>query len=200
MASMAEPSVSQEPMARGSIIHGFRAAAVALWGEDALRAVADRLPAGTRAGTLEGAIVLPVAWIPTAFVVDWQLAVWEGLARRDDPTFCRFLDRGIDFGFGAFRRAFLKLVTPEQLVAKAPDLWKKQHTHGTLTASPRSEHAGRRTVVLSLRDSPMVENQVSRRAMAEIWRYIATFARVKEVRETHGLEGSALVARVTWAA
>lgn len=190
------PPSSSEPMSRGIGLHGFRAAVVELWGDDGLRAVAARLPDDARAETVD-ANVLPVAWYPVRHTLAWDEAVWDGPAARDDAAFVAFLDKAIELGFGRMRRFFIRLQSPEQILARAPEMWRYQHSHGTLTATATAQGA---TVVL--RDHPFARHPLARRATAEVYRFIASLTQARgkgEVRQTHGSEGpDSLVVRLTW--
>jgi hypothetical protein len=188
------------PRVRGTVIHGYRMAALELWGEDGLRRIAEDLPPATRQRTVDELLVT-VDRVPVRDVMEWQQAIWQGPAERREESFHRFIDRSVDHGFGRIRRAFLKLATPAQVAAKAPAMWAHQHTHGRLDVALRTGTNGVvYGAVVTLRDSPLLESAVSRRAVVEGWRYIATLARVKGVRATHQMDGDALVARLSWGA
>ena len=123
-----------EPHARGSIIHGFRAALVDLWGEDAARrggGAAARWRPGSRQST---PLVLPFEWVPLEHVIAWHDALWTGPCAADEHALARFIGRSIELGFGRFKSAFFRNVTPERLVSRAQELWRCQHTHGELFA------------------------------------------------------------------
>jgi len=162
------PPPNGEPHARGSVLHGFRAAVVDLWGEEGLRDLADRLPADVRAATFD-AIVLPFEWVPVAHTIAWHEALAAGPARGDDRELARAVGRAIDLGFGRFKSAFFSGVTPERLVERAPELWRWQHTHGQLSA-----HAETATGLVTLQGHPYVDHPVSRRVTAESFRHIVT--------------------------
>lgn len=190
---MDTPAPATEPMSRGIGLHGFRAAVTDIWGERGLRVVAERLPEDARAATLDE-IVLPVSWYPVRHTIAWDEAVWEGLAARDDAAFFAFIDRSIDLGFGRMRRFFIRLQSPEKIIARSPEMWRYQHTHGTLSVAPRSGGA-----TITLRDHPFVRSALVSRATAEVFRHIASMTGRPSVRETHGAEGpDALVVRLTW--
>ncbi len=195
---MDAPQNPSEPFSRGIGLHGFRAAVVELWGADGLRAVAARLPDDARTETLDS-IVLPVSWYPVRHTLAWDEAVWEGPAARDDATFHAFLDKAIELGFGRMRRFFIRLQSPAQVISRAPEMWRYQHTHGTLTAVAKDNGA---TIVL--RDHPFTRHALARRATAEVYRFIASLTQARgkgEVRQTHGSEGpDSLVVRLTWGA
>jgi|SRR5579883_2247695 len=183
-----------EPLTRGIGLHGFRAACAEMWGDLGFRAIAARLPDDARAATIDER-VLPVSWLPTRFTVDWMEAVWEGPARRDDGALCAFIDRSIELGFGRMRTFFLRLQSVERMTQRAPEMFRYQHSHGTLTAALR----GPTSSVVTLRDHPYVRHPVARRATGEVYRHIVVLSGKKDVRETHGLEGpDTLSVRLSW--
>src|SRR5580658_6754549 len=138
------PPPPGEPCARGSVLHGFRAAAVDLWGNTGLDQVATRLPLSTRLATIEQ-IVLPFEWVPIEHVVAWHDALWAGPARADEQELARFIGRSIELGLGRFKSAFFSGITPERLIERSQDLWRSQHTHGDLTVAVEGTNG---TVVL----------------------------------------------------
>ncbi len=174
------PPSSGEPHARGSVIHGFRAALVDLWGEEALASLAARLPLETRVATIDD-MVLPFEWVPLEHVIAWHDALWTGPCAVDEHALARLVGRSIELGFGRFKSAFFTNVTPDRLVARAPELWRWQHTHGELSAVVDGESG-----VVTLKDHPYVEEPTSRRITAESYRYIVTMAGGHDVRAAWG--------------
>src|SRR6516225_2147321 len=108
---------------RGTIITGFIAATRELWGERGLRDVRDRLPDETRRATLDE-IVMASSWLPVVHIIKWHETIYEGLAAKDDAVFMRFVDRGLDHGFGRVQRFFLGFASPRLLIERAPGLWR----------------------------------------------------------------------------
>lgn len=199
-----EPSESSPPPSpdvphvRAFVIHGHRSAAVELWGDEGLRAIARALPAETRVRTVDE-LLLATAWTPVSDVQDWFVAVWDGPAGRSEPRFSKFLERSVDFGFGRVRRGLLKSGSVEQLTARAPAVWRRQHTHGELSSRILTNEQGITTgAITTLRGNPLIETPLARFALAETWRKIITLAGVRGAKQTHGLEDDALVARFTW--
>jgi len=193
------PPSSGEPHARGSVIHGFRAALVDLWGADALVALAGKLPLDTRVATVD-ALVLPFEWVALRHVVAWHDAMWAGPCAGDEHALARLVGRSIELGFGRFKSAFFTNVTPERLVTRAPELWRWQHTHGELSALVDGD-----TAVVTLKDHPYVDEPTSKRVTAESYRYIVTLAGARDVRVAWGdrLTGSQsrareLVVQLSW--
>jgi hypothetical protein len=159
-----------EPHARGTVLHGFRAAVEDLWGERAVADLAARLPLATRLATID-TLVLPFEWIPIDLVIAWHEAMWAGPARADERELARLVARSIDLGLGRFRAAFFAGVTRERLVERAQELWRWQHTHGDVTVSVE-ETSG--TVVLT--GHPYVDHATCRRLTAESYRAIVALA------------------------
>jgi hypothetical protein len=188
------PPPAGGPCARGSVIHGFRAAAVDLWGEGALALVGERLPLATRMATLDE-MVLPFEWVPLEHAVAWHDAVWSGPARTDEGELSRFISRSIELGFGRFKSAFFANVTPERLVDHAQDLWRYQHSHGEVTVAIDGT-----TGTVVLRDHPYVGHATSRRVTAETYRHIVTMTGGRDVRAAWGVSGVTLVVQLSWRA
>jgi hypothetical protein len=186
------PPPSGEPFARGSVIHGFRAAALEIWGEDGLRDVADRLPVDARVATIDRT-VLPIEWVLIRHVVAWHEALWDGPIRRDEQQLALLVARSIDLGFGRVKSAFFSGITADRLRDRAPELWRWQHTHGVLTVEMEAARA-----IVTLRGHPYVENAASRRVTAESYRAILALAGAREVRAAWGTEDSSLVVHLSW--
>jgi hypothetical protein len=194
--SMAHLRARLEPLSRGLALLGMRNATLALWGDAGLRAVAARLPEETRAATIDE-IVLPITWLPTRYIIEWVDAVWRGPAQEIDGAFGAFVARGVELGFGRIRRFFLGLVSLERMAAHAPLVWRREHTHGTLSVVVSAAGDG---ATVTLRDHPYVKSERARRAEAEVYRTILTLAGRHDVREKHALDGDSLVVRLTFRA
>jgi hypothetical protein len=195
------PPPSAAPHARGSVIHGFRAAALDLWGEPALAAVADRLPLGTRVRTLDR-IVLPFEWVPIEDAIAWHDALWGGPIAADEATLARFVARSIELGFGRFKAAFFSGITPDRLFRRAQELWRYQHTHGDVDVAVDG-----RACTVTLSGHPYVEHPTSRRVTAESFRHLVALAlaqheesRGRPVRAAWGTSARSLVVQLTWSA
>ena len=193
------PPPSGDPCARGSVLHGFRAALVDVWGESALAEVAERLPLETRVATID-ALVLPFEWVPLHHVVAWHDALWGGPLQAAEARLARFIARSIELGFGRFQSAFFTQATPERLAARAQELWRYQHTHGALTVAL---DAG--ACAVTLREHPYVGHPASRRVTAESFRHLVTVAVGRKVRAAWGDQGAAgageppaLVVQLSW--
>lgn len=188
--------MADEQLTKGIVLHAMRLAVKDLWGEAGLKDVGGRVSSDTRAQTVEVA-ASPLAWVPERFLVEWHEAVWNGPAKRDDDALRRTVDRRIHFGFGRVRKALLGLVGPVGVIRRAGELWRHDHTHGTLAVSGGGDDGQVASATLS--DHVYCEAPLARVAVAETFRYIVQLSRgVKKARETHVLQGGALLIRVTW--
>jgi hypothetical protein len=187
--------MGDEQRTKGIVLHAMRLAVLDVWGEAGLADVAPRISAENRRDTMDRS-ASPLEWLPERYLVEWHEAVWNGPARHDDEAFCRVINRRLDFGFGRVRRALLGLVGPEGVIKRSSELWKHDHTHGTLTASYETS---KRTVTGTLSDHLFCEVPIARRALAETIRYVVQLSRgVKKARESHGLRDKALFISVSW--
>jgi hypothetical protein len=185
--------LAAEPLGRGVILRSFRASAHALFGDEGVRAIAAHLPDDARARTIDRE-VRTNEWLPERFVVAWHEAVWNTAAKQDDASFRAFMDRTMDVGWGKLRRIFLRFITPIDLFARAEELWKDDHTHGELRFG-----VNRNTLIGTLHDHPYATSEVSRRAIAEVFRYALEMTRAKNVREHHSLHGTRdVLIQITW--
>jgi hypothetical protein len=164
------------------------------WGEAGLKSVLDRLTPEVREATA-GPSFTPLGWYPTRYVVDWIEASYDGPARRDDEAIRKGVDLAIDLSFGRVKRVFLRFATPVLLAQRAADLWRREHTHGSLTMT--SDLAERRAL-LTLRGHPFTTTFASRLTTAEIFRYVLSLSRANDVRESHALQGDALRVTLLW--
>jgi len=164
-----------EPLTRALIVLSYREAARALWGETGLERLTAALPAET-AGILRAARP-PEEWVPVRHAVDVAQVAWDVLCARDRATFHEMIDRVIDFGFGRRQRLLLSLANPPMLLRRAADLWREDHTEGTLGYVPLAVDAAR----VSLRDHPYVESPVQRDAFAEGVRHAMSLSHVRSV-------------------
>jgi len=202
MSTTTPPPSGGAPHARGSILHGFRAAAVDLWGQSGLDAVASRLPLATRVATIDP-IVLPFEWIPLEHVVAWHDALWAGPVGADERELARFIGRSIELGFGRFKSAFFTGITADRLIGRSQELWRYQHTHGEVTVEVEGSKG-----TVTLRNHPYVEHACSRRVTAESYRYIVTMTGAQDVTAAWGAgaagtgmgAGGSLVVQLSWRA
>lgn len=182
-----------EPLSRGTIVASIGPAARDVWGDAAWQRVIERLPRETATATT-GANLISLQWYPTRYLLDYEQAIFDGPAKRDEEAFRRYVRRRIDMGFGRVRRTFLRFATPERLVTKASQLWRHDQTHGVLKVDLFADGQAR----LSLRGHPYVPSPLSRMSTAEVMRHILSLSRYRDVRETHALVEDALVITLLW--
>jgi hypothetical protein len=180
---------------KGIVLHAMHRAVHALYGEAGLGEVAAFVSADTRAATIERT-ASPLEWYPERFLCEWHEAAWHGPAKRDDASLCRLVDKRVDLGFSRVRKALLGLVGPEGVMRRAGELWRHDHTHGTLSVSC---DAAAKTATGTLTDHVYCQIPIARLAATETFRYIVTLSRgVKAARATHGMQGKALTMRLSW--
>lgn len=173
----------------------MRRAVLDLWGEAGLADIAARVSMDTRLQTVE-APASPLTWVPERFLTEWHEATWDGPARRDDAALCKTINRRLDLGFGRVRKALLSLLGPEEVIRRAGELWKHDHTHGTLVVHFEK---GKKIGSATLTDHVFCESPIARRALAETFRYIIQLSRgVKTSRSSHALQGRSLAIRISW--
>jgi hypothetical protein len=189
------PGVATESLSKGTIIRSLAAAVQDLWGEEGLRRVVERLPADTRASTA-GPEFIAIEWYPTRHIMKWGAAILDGPAFGDEVAFTRCVSRSVELGFGVVQRVFLAFATPTRLAAKAADLWRHEHTHGTLAIE--SSDAARGDARLSLRGHPFVDEPLARIAISEGIRTVLSLSRASNVRERHVVLGDALFITLHW--
>jgi hypothetical protein len=187
------PEVGSASCARGTILVAFREAVQELYGAEGLAHVARLLPPDVRAATIDDMLV-GVQWLSESYVLAWYEALWSGPCDGRADAFCLTLTRMLDRGFGRVRRAFLKLASPETILAKAPSLWRYDHSHGRLGVE-----VGNAVARVRLENHIYTESPLSRLAISEIYRYCAALTRVRQVSESHFREPSgALVVTLRW--
>jgi hypothetical protein len=182
--------------ARGTIMMAFRDAANRLWGEAGTREIGSRLSPAVRAETLDVAAV-NLVWVPETYVLEWYQAVWDGPCEARSEAFRIYLDRMLDSGFGRVRKAFLSLAKPATILARAPSLWRHDHTHGVLTVEGLKSDSVR----VRLDNHLYTSTPLGCMAVAEIYRYCIALCRVNDATEIHYREpNGALVVRLRWQA
>ncbi len=194
-APAAQPRRMDEavPSTLGARAADAREATRDLWGTEAVRNVLAALPAASRPLFEEGAV--NPRWVPVRAFVDYMVAVWEGPAARDPAALRRWAERINQRGFGTARRWLLGLASPWLLLRRSQALWRAEHTHGRLNATPR----GPRGVTLTLSAHPFTEHEVSRAAISEALRCIVFLCRVRDVTESHRLlPGGELEVTLDW--
>jgi hypothetical protein len=181
-------------LSRGIIFHTLHLAVRDTWGKPALDAVIASLPPEVVRETSAPEFV-PIRWYPTAYLCAWQTAIYEGTAKGEDAAYAACIDRSLDLAIGGVRRLFLKIVTPRAIAERAGDMWRHFHSHGKISVEWRTETSGR----ILLGDHLYAGDRVGRRTFAEMIRYMLALSRAREVRETHGIDGSGrLTVSVSW--
>lgn len=165
----------------------MRRAVVQLWGEDGLNAVGRNLPEDARQATVDSVVVLE-DWLPERFVMAWYDAVMLGPAKDDRNLFRTFIDRMMDFGFGAVRKLLLQLASPEQMASRCADLWRHDHSHGTLS----SKRIAQNVYLFVLEEHVYTTTALSRLAVVEIYRYALQLTGPKDATAQHTVVGDAL--------
>jgi hypothetical protein len=187
-----ERVTSRPASVRGYVIRAFRDAAGELWGAGGLADIAARMPEASRIEAFRDR--LSTEWIDEAHVIAWCFATWEGPAGRDKPAYFRFVQRQTDLGFGRVRRFLLSVATPLKLLAKAPELWSLDHSHGKMECEAEERRAS-----LVLRDHPYTETPQARATIAEAFRYTLALTRAKDVTESHALDRPGMMTvRLKW--
>lgn len=176
-----------EPCARRTIFVAFRRAALQLWGEPGLAEIGRLIPSEVRAATVDNLVIVG-EWQPERYVMAWYEAVMSGPCKGDRSMFHTFIDRMMDAGFGTVRKLLLQLASPEHFADKAAELWRHDHTHGTLSLTPLDTTG----FLMVLEDHPYTTTLVSRLAVTEIYRYAGQLTRVKSVSARSALAGNAL--------
>jgi hypothetical protein len=172
---MGEAQGEREPCTRFFMVSAYRDATRVLWGEAGVtRLAAALLPSEA---TLLLSSQPPETWIPTRQFELITQAGYYVLCERHTPTFHRWVDHVVELGFGRTRRLLLSLANPPMLLRRAAELWREDHTHGTLGYVPLAVDAAR----LTLRDHPFVSSPVQRMAIAEGLRHAMSMTNVRSV-------------------
>jgi hypothetical protein len=86
--------------------------------------------------------------------------------------------------------------TPPRLAERAAELWRHEHTHGTLRIE--SSDAARGDARLALRDHPFVREPLARIAISEGIRTVLSLSRAHNVRERHAVLNEVLFITLHW--
>jgi hypothetical protein len=181
-------------MQRRIYLQPMKRAAVLLWGDEGLNAIAAALPDDTREEFFR--VVQTEPWIAARHYITWMYAAHRGPSGLSLPKTREYIDRIFDFGSGIILRSLLWMADPVALVPRLGPMWKKENTHGELigTVDP-----GGKSATFRLAGSPYSETPQTRGGMAENYRYAFSLTRAKNVRETHALEKpDTLVFRIRW--
>jgi len=182
-----------EPVTRGTVWIAFREAAADLWGEEAVQEILEQLPDEARHA--DGGILHAFDWYPTRWLLTWLEVTLAGPAQGDQEIYNQYLARTVDLSFGRVRRALLKIATPPLLARRAAELWRHDHSHGSIEIARLEE----RVLTGTLSDHPFTETPLGRASITEVLRTLLSLARAHNVRATHQIEGDQRLAiRFTW--
>jgi hypothetical protein len=180
------------PRVRRKNVLGFRLACEETWGKRGLDRAVALLPAPIREAT---AGLMPIdEWIPEEFIVAWAQATWEGPAQRNETEYRAFVSLTIKHGFGRVKKLLLRMMAPAQIAPRAPELWRGEHTTGSLDV----EVLGPNHMRARLNDHPYVETPLLRLAVAEAFRAVVALTRAANVVETHPPRGAPLLITLRW--
>jgi hypothetical protein len=182
----------------GSLVHrksliGFRTACEQLWGRTVYESICRSLPDDIRERTA-GMRPLP-DWIPLDDLIAWHLAVWDGPANRDENVMTQHIRATVDEGFGRVKKFLLAVSTPHTLAPRVVALWSDEYSTGRLEATELEA----RCIHLTLRDHPYVDIPLMRFVIAEVFRYVVSLTRAKDVSAVSALRESALLVILRWA-
>lgn len=183
-----------QPRVRGSLMRTAREAAIEIWGENRLGEIADRLSRDTQHRVLDAPIIAD-RWLPERFIMEWYGAVFEGPCKGTRTLYNLYLDRWMENCIGRVRRLLLSSVDPAGLVPRAAELWRYDHTTGSLEA----EVAGDHEVVMTLKNHLYTSTPHARDSISEIFRHVVSLSCTERVTKTewHELPGR-LVLTLRW--
>src|SRR2546423_14944930 len=101
---------AMEACAASRVFVASRAAALAMYGNDGLKDIAERLPDEAR--NVADTALITEKWLPENWIIAWQEAVWHGPAGTDDDALRGYARRVVDSGLGRGRRLRVHLGTP----------------------------------------------------------------------------------------
>jgi hypothetical protein len=171
---------------------GFRIACELMWGPAGYRAVCADLPPDVSERT-SGMRPLP-DWVALDDLIAWHVAVWNGLAKRDEGVMTKHIQATVDQSFGRVKRALLAMSTPMTLVPRSAALWQGEYSTGRLVASAIEG----RSVQLTLRDHPYVEHHLMRFVISEALRHIVSLTQVRHVAAEHQVRNNKLIVVLRW--
>ncbi|MDB4988981.1 MAG: hypothetical protein JWN04_4159 [Myxococcaceae bacterium] len=178
-------------MRRKSLV-GFRAACEQMWGVPGMDAITRELPADTRERT---AGLRPMAeWLPLEDLIAWHVVVWNGPAKRDEAIMRQHAHLTVDQGFGRVKRFVIGALTPESLATRVVALWGDEYSTGRLEA--RSVEPYR--ITLALTDHAYVEHPLMRSVIAEVYRYVLSMTRARNVTVVHARRDASLIVTLRW--
>lgn len=188
------PDNPVEPMQRRIYVTPMKRAAVQVWGEDGLNAIAAAVPDDTRAEFFQ--VVQTEPWIAARHLIDWMYAAHHGPSQLSLPKTKEYIDRVFDHGSGVILRSLLWMADPVALTPRLGPMWAKENTHGQLEGAV---DPGGKSATFRLMGSPYTATPQTRGGIVENYRYAYSLTRAKNVRETHSLEKpGTLLFRIRW--
>lgn len=159
---------------------------------DGVQSIAGELPADVRERTA-GLRPLP-DWIPLEDLIAWHVAVWNGPAKRDEKVMMDHARRTVDQGFGRVKRLLISMATAQTLAPRVAALWNDEYSTGILEATLLEPNSA----TLVLRDHPYVHHPLMRDVIAEVFRYVLSMSRTKNVCAVHTVREERLVVVLRW--
>jgi hypothetical protein len=164
-----------------------------MWGQAGYASIRDALPDDVRDRT---ASMRPLPdWLPLDDLIAWHAAVYNGPARRSEAIFTEHIHRTVDQGFGKVKRLLLGMATPATLAPRVVQLWGDEYSTGYLEASALET----RTVTLTLHEHPYVQHALMRTVIAEVYRYVLSLTKARDVTAVHAMRNATLVVVLRWA-
>lgn len=172
-----------EPCARATQLLAFRSAALTLWGKQGWQTVLDHLPPETREALIVDGLVVAVGWVPERHMVALAQAVFDGPAQCSPEAYREFVRHVIGLGFGRVRRLLVQFAPPSAVHNRAPELWRHDHTHGSISVRHDETSA-----TIHVEHDVLTSTPLSCATAAEMFRTVIALTRAKHVTETHELE------------
>jgi hypothetical protein len=181
----------------GSMVHkksliGFRAACELMWGTAGYEQLCRDLPPDVNERTA-GMRPLP-EWVALEDLIAWHVAVWNGPAKRDEKIMTEHIHATVDQGFGRVKRFLLGMSTPQSLAPRVVSLWSDEYSTGRLDA----KFVDDKSVHLTLSDHAYVDTSLMRYVIAEVFRYVVSLTKAKNVTAVHAIHHNALVVILRW--
>ncbi len=176
-------SMTGEPCTRATQLLAFRSAALTLWGKQGWQTVLERLPPESRAALVVDGLLVAVGWVPERHMVALAQAVFEGPAHSGAEAYREFVRQVIFLGFGRVRRLLVQFAPPSAVHNRAPELWRHDHTHGSIKVVHDATSA-----IIHVEHDVLTSTPLSCATAAEMFRTVISLTRAKRVTETHELE------------
>jgi hypothetical protein len=197
MMGMAGSVVATAAPSVGSRVHrksliGFRAACHQMWGSAGYAQLCRDLPPDVSERTA-GMRPLP-EWVSLEDLIAWHVAVWNGPAGRDERVFAEHVRATVDQGFGRVKRFLISMSTPHSLAARVVSLWSDEYSTGRLEGTLLEE----KSVHLMLSEHAYIDTALMRSVIAEVFRYVVSLTKAKNVTAVHAVRDSSLVVVLRW--